>query len=145
MNKKIRQCYACGETKATKCSYGWTLWSINRSLEPPHRPLISSDGIEQVLDNKCNNKYVKNPQHNSRVPKEIGLSYFGLHEKMRKLLLSTRPKRCESCGEKKTKEELQSHNITGRYNDNPEEWVLICSPCHHSIDPRSRKGITITV
>ena|SRR3990167_1273988 len=49
------------------------------------------------------------------------------------------PRKCEKCGTTKAKK-FEWANKSGKYKRNREDWMRLCTRCHHRLDEIHRKG-----
>lgn len=84
-------------------------------------------------------KGIKNPgwtNETSFKRKGVNYSYQGLHTWVRKNLGSATDKECVYCGSNK---KLEWANISHEYKEVLNDWMILCSKCHHKYDNWSEK------
>jgi len=76
---------------------------------------------------------------NERHPQWKGnnASYQAIHQWMSRHF--GKPSRCEMCGTMEAKK-FEWANLDGKYTRNRDDWMRLCSKCHHKLDDISARG-----
>lgn len=66
------------------------------------------------------------------------VGYAGVHSWIEKIL--GKPFYCMNCDLISTSKKFQWHNLSGKYKRDINDWVRLCTKCHHKIENIANRG-----